>query len=791
MSAGQRQGLLIAAGLLVAVLCLAAGPKPAVSNPGRFLGVTVQASDSGNTLIDVATTEAAPYHVFRLEHPKRLVLDLEDTELTGGDRLYAGQGPLVERIRLGQRVDQGSPVVRVVADLKQDYGFDVRHTPNGVEELIWTGAGLVPAAAVIPSSSVAVPVASVREADPPAALPLLGKPGVWDGLLPKLADAAPVVATSSESVDLRTPSAYPAPPGTSQVPRSQLSFSAVLAAALKALGPAAQAPAPAPLVAKDAAGAKLASRAVVVPPIASGEPSHRVVPLPVRPVARKGVEPATSVDLTESAPLERLASATPPPAPRLKPTSPAASIADATLRGAPAQAVPPPPPAPPNQPAAQTQTSLGPESCGEPPYTGERNSFNLKDVDLKDFFRLIHEISGLNVVVDSNVSGTVTLALDNVPWDQALHFVLGNNGLVCTVEGNVLRIAKAQTLVEEAKAAPLVTVIRYLHYATASDVNLNNVVSASGGGGVNPPPTMFGVATILKNMGDKVLGPGGTVSADPRDNAVVFSCLRRQVPIVQAVIDKLDQKSKQISIEARIVLTTNDVVREIQTSLTNFLRNTSGTVTGAGTTGVGSSAQGVPPATLPSPPSLPVITQMTPGGFGAYAIANQTAKYFISAAIAAAETKNQAKTISAPTIVTQNNVPGVVSQGTQVPVQTVINNTVTTVYINATLTLGVTPVVSADGAIFLNIVVQNNSPGPVIPGTNNPEINTQAATTQVLVPDGGAVVFGGVKITNNTRSVNQVPGLGDVPLLGHLFKSTNRESLENELIFVVTPKILG
>lgn len=781
MSVGQRQGLVIA-GVLAGVLGLAAGPRPGASSPSRFLNITVRASDSGKTLIDVVTTGSAPYHVFRLEHPQRLVLDLEDTELMARDRLFAGQGQLVERIRLGQRIDQGSPMVRVVADLKQDYGFDVRHTPNGVEEEIWSGAEPAPIAATILPSAVAAPAASLHEANRPVAQPLPGAPAAWS-LLPKRISITPVVGTGPESVDFRSTDPDRAlKDAPIQAPPSQLSLSAALAAVLRTLGSAVQSAGPIPQATESPADRKAISPVALASPRGSENPPYQVVP-----VARKSVESPTSVDLTRSISLERLASVTPPPTVSSK----SASIAAPALQGAPTQAAPPPPPEPSNQTAAQPPTSLGPESCGQPPYTGERNSFNLKEVDLKDFFRLIHEISGLNVIVDSNVSGTVTLALDNVPWDQALHFVLGNNGLACVVEGNVLRIAKAQTFTDEVKAAPLVTVIRYLHYAMASDVNLNIITSTAGGGGVNPPPTMFGVATILKNMGDKVLGPGGTVSADPRDNAVVFSCLPKQVPIVQEVIDKLDQKSKQISIEARIVLTTNDVVRQIQTSLTNFLRNTSGTVTGGGTTGTGSSAQGVPPTTLPSPTSLPVITQTAPGGFGAYAITNQTAKYFISAAIAAAETRNEAKTISAPTIVTQNNVPGTVSQGAQIPLQTVINNTVTTVYVNATLTLGVTPLVSGEGSVFLNIVVQNNAPGPVIPGTNNPQINTQAATTQVLVPDGGAVVFGGIKITNNTRSVNQVPIIGDVPILGHLFKSTNRETLENELIFVITPKILG
>lgn len=162
----------------------------------------------------------------------------------------------------------------------------------------------------------------------------------------------------------------------------------------------------------------------------------------------------------------------------------------------------------------------------------------------------------------------------------------------------------------------------------------------------------------------------------------------------------------------------------------------------------------------------------------------------MSAAIAAAETRNKAKTISAPTIVTQNNIPGSVMQGTQIPVQTTVNNTVTTIYINATLSLMVTPQVTDDGHIFLNILVQNNSPGPVLNGTSSPEINTQAATTQVLVPDGGAVVFGGIKVTSNTKSVTQVPGLGSIPLIGNLFKSSDREDQQDELLFIVSPKIL-
>jgi type IV pilus assembly protein PilQ len=447
-----------------------------------------------------------------------------------------------------------------------------------------------------------------------------------------------------------------------------------------------------------------------------------------------------------------------------------------------------------------------------PQYTGQKISVNLKDVDLKDFFRLIHEISGLNLIVDPNVSGTLTLALDNVPWDQALEIVLKNNGLDKVLEGNVLRIARLDTLRSEAEsrqrlaeseedAAPLVTQVRYLQYASAADVNVNHSsAGSSAGGGVTGLTMIPGVVSILKKMGNTVLSKRGMVAADPRNNAVVITDVASQLPIIDAVIDKLDRKTKQVSIEARIVLTTSDVAHQIQGSLMNFLRNGSGSVATGGATGSGSSAQGTPPAGQSAGPislypsslgtNLPAVLSSAPTGFGAYAISAQAGKYLITAALAAAESKNMAKTISSPSIVTQNNVPGSVMQGTQIPVQTVVNNTVTTVYINATLTLEVTPQVTDDGHIFLNILVENNSPGPLVSATGNPEINTQAATTQVLVPDGGVVVFGGIKVNSNTKSVTQVPGLGSVPILGNLFKSSNRENQENELLFVVAPKIL-
>jgi type IV pilus assembly protein PilQ len=162
----------------------------------------------------------------------------------------------------------------------------------------------------------------------------------------------------------------------------------------------------------------------------------------------------------------------------------------------------------------------------------------------------------------------------------------------------------------------------------------------------------------------------------------------------------------------------------------------------------------------------------------------------IDAVISAAEIRSQAKTISRPSIITQNNVQGMVQQGTQIPVQTSINNTISVQYVNATLQLTVTPQVTDDGHIFLQIMIQNASPGTIITGAAV-SINLQQATTQVLVPDGGTVVFGGVTVTQRSNSSTGIPVLGNIPILGNLFKTTNVQDTDQELLFFVSPRLLA
>src|SRR5271157_186762 len=516
---------------------------------------------------------------------------------------------------------------------------------------------------------------------------------------------------------------------------------------------------------------------------------------------------------------------------------PVLQAAAAAGGGAPTQQGPQNPPASgqPSAPSTGSQAvTLVPEAsvptAAPPKYTGDLVSMNLKDVDIKDFFRMIHEVSGLNIVIDSGVTGAVTMVLDRVPWDQALDLVLRDNGLGKVLEGNVVRISKLETLEKEQEdnvkladaregAEPLVTVIIPLKYASAIDRTPTQATITSaggagggmggGGGGTSQQQNIIipGVVSILTGrvssggssggggaiQGRSVLSKRGSAIPDTRNNSIILTEVPSRIALVESIIAKLDTPAKQVSIEARIVVANSDFVRSLQSALNFGTVNPSGSTVTGGATGTGATAQGnVPGSTSSSSASPPRVTigQTAASGFGAFAISNQSLRYFINAAIAAAETRDQAKVISAPSVVTQNNWPAVVMQGVQIPIQTTVNNTISTQFVDAALTLQVTPTVTEGGHLFLQLSVANNSVGAVLTGAAGPSINTQAATTQVMVPDGGTVVFGGVKVTSRTRSVTQVPVLGGIPMLGNLFKSSNLEDNDQELLFFVSPKIL-
>ena len=412
-------------------------------------------------------------------------------------------------------------------------------------------------------------------------------------------------------------------------------------------------------------------------------------------------------------------------------------------------------------------------------YTGEPISVNLKDVDLKDFFRLIHEISGLNVVLDPAVKGSLTIVLDEVPWDQALDIVMQNNSLDKQLNGNVLRIATRSTLKNEAEtqrdlekaqaeAIAPVTVTRVLSYAKAASM-----------------------APTLK----KFLSSRGDILYDDRSNQVIIRDIPSVIPILDNLIRQLDRKSQQVEIEARVVSASRSFALDIGTQLGFAGRTTSGRSFAGGDSAVGTSdVTTTPPPfyTSAGTSSLPLNTNLgagapTSGLFLGHRSPNFAVDFFITAA----EAKGVGKLLSKPKVITQNNEKATVKQGTKIPIQTTINNTISVQFIDAVLKLEVTPQITAEGTVFMDVLVENTQIDAGIPRVSGiPALNTESAETKVTVADGGTVVIGGIIISSQRTDIQQVPLVGSLPLIGHLFKRTNITTTSQELMFFLTPRII-
>ncbi len=343
-------------------------------------------------------------------------------------------------------------------------------------------------------------------------------------------------------------------------------------------------------------------------------------------------------------------------------------------------------------PTAQQNTETTPTTAGK--YTGEPISVNLKDVDLRDFFRLIHEISGLNVVLDPAVKGTLTIVLDEVPWDQALDIVLQNNGLDKQLHGNVLRIATRETMKREADsvrellkaqndATPAVTVTRVLSYAKAT--------------------------TLMPTL-KKFLSAKGDILADDRSNQLIIRDIPITIPIMDNLIHQLDRKSQQVEIEARVVSASRSFAQDIGTELGFAGTTTSGRSLFSGSPAVGGSGitpgSGIPqnPVTFPS------------GGTSGNGVS------------------------------------------TGLPLQTNFQAGSPT---SAVLKLEVTPQITAEGTVFMDVLVENTQVDNGIARIQGiPALDTQSAETKILVPDGGTVVIGGVIVSQQNVNVTQVPLVG-------------------------------
>lgn len=463
--------------------------------------------------------------------------------------------------------------------------------------------------------------------------------------------------------------------------------------------------------------------------------------------------------------------------------------------------------------------STGAASDAEPAYSGQRVTFNFQDVPVRTVLQLLAEEAKANLVVSDSVGGNVTLRLVDVPWDQALDIVLRAKSLDKRRNGNVLwvapqaEIAKYERDVEAARMASennaeVVTEYIPISYGSAQDIArlLTEGSRGSGGGGNGQDAS----------QGRGFLSPRGSISFDQRTNTLLVIDIPARVEGVKRLVEELDKPVDQVVIEARIVIANESFARELGARF--GVSGASGKDGDRSTVGYGGSLEasqtnaqsrvnainkltGTPGEDL-SPPftvTRGLITNLPnslAGGGGALALSILNAGQLLDVELSAMQTEGRGEIISNPRIVTSNQKEAVIKQGDQIGYLTTTGgqqgNLPSVQFKDAILQLKVTPTITADGRVFLNMDVQKDDlNGFVNTGVGQvPQISTRQVTTSVLVGDGQTVVIGGVYEFKDQQALSKVPFLGDLPVLGNLFKKRNKTNSKAELLIMVTPKVI-
>ncbi len=416
-------------------------------------------------------------------------------------------------------------------------------------------------------------------------------------------------------------------------------------------------------------------------------------------------------------------------------------------------------------------------------YNGHAITLDFQQADLRLVLRAFNEISGLNIVIDPTVQGSVDVALRDVPWDQALDIILRANKLGYILDGTIVRIAPLTVLADEesqrrkladeqALAGQLQVLTKTLSYARAEDLQ-----------------------TLLTRS---ALSQRGTVQIDPRTNTLIITDLSDRLQTATQLIETLDKAQPQVEIEARIVQTNRNFARELGVqwgfngradaalgNTTNLAFPNNGALGGR----VGP-LQGPPGApTTPTAVNLPVGAATSGVGLS---LGSVNGAFNLDMALTALEQSGNGRILSTPRVATLNNVEAQVMQGVQIPLQTIANNTVTVTFKDAALLLTVTPQITAADTVIMRIQLENATPdfsraaGPAA----IPPIDTQRAITTLLVNDGQTTVIGGIYTSNQQNLTNKTPGLGEIPLLKWLFRRDRVSDESRELLIFITPRII-
>jgi type IV pilus assembly protein PilQ len=433
-------------------------------------------------------------------------------------------------------------------------------------------------------------------------------------------------------------------------------------------------------------------------------------------------------------------------------------------------------------------------------YRGEKISFNFQNVEVRAALQAVADISGLNIIASDSVSGSLTLQLKQVPWDQALDVIMQAKGLDMRKNGNVLWIAPKEELLTKEKLEleqksqiadlePLRSEIFQLNYQKAEAFR-----------------TVFG---LDQAGGDKnrVLSKRGSASIDPRTNQVFVTDIASKLDAVRTLIQKVDIPTKQVLVEARLVEANDGFSRNLGAKL-GFadMRTIRGGDAGYQLNGdqrvaIGGNLNGIGQTTgqlalsgdsynntqLVNLPAAPINGVNAPTI--AFSLFSSAANRFLNLELSALEADGKGKIISSPRVVTEDNVPAVIEQGVELPYQQATSSGATSVsFKKANLRLEVTPQVTPDGNVVLEVDVAKDSKGENT--ASGFAINTQHVKTKVMVENGGTVVLGGIYQQSESNNESKVPLFGDLPVVGHLFKTTARSTSKTELLVFITPKIV-
>jgi type IV pilus assembly protein PilQ len=482
------------------------------------------------------------------------------------------------------------------------------------------------------------------------------------------------------------------------------------------------------------------------------------------------------------------------------------------------------------------QTSQG-QRYGQPGFVGEPINLNVVNADIRDILNYITEQYGVNFVVDSSVGAVpVTINVTEVPWNFALSSILKANRLGIEVTGNILRVATSAVLVDEARDraseaaaqvrlkdaelnnSPLVTEFIRLNYARATGT-LGDAAGASGGfsGGATSSglPSGSGVASLARVSsygiyGDQGILPiirrrlsrRGGIEVDGRSNTVIITDVQENMEPLRQLIQLLDQPEPQVEIETRIVIANRTFSRDLGVQLGATAVNQSTGGLGSFSTLPSQTARNSGGNPFGTPGGLANTAQSTDAlrASGANTVIGLTTGIFgtaqISALISAAEQRGQAKIVATPRVTALNNRPAQIESGSQIPVITPqsgvagASGVFTTTFVSVPLRLSITPQVTDAGTVVLRVVMENNSVnGTLTNSLGTPGIDTQRMQTEVLVPDGGTTVVGGVLNDRESETQNRTPGLGGIPVIGNLFKRKAISRNTDEILFFITPRI--